>query len=461
MPILFIHGVNTRKSDEDYFRTMAARKKMFEQYVVPVAQKKHPAFRVADDVYWGDLGVDFRWGFESIPESGLQSLGASDQGAPRQNDDLVALLATSDAKPSDVQSLGSADSPAVGELAARRPGDLVRAVYSPPALSYEPVVPNPKPDLDAAAQKKATQEGEELGLMMIAAENVARNAEKDATILDPPPGKTVLDQIQALTAIELQKVEPAPPPAADIDVQGLGTNIFKRSYDWANKRMGAMVAAAKATATSLVNTGQRGASLLALQAKRDDVSRKGLRFLGDVFEYLHRGRAANDSIIVRVVDAVKSAAFAGEPLVVVTHSFGSEILYDALTSGRLEDLKIDLWVTAGAQTSLFGEMALFEKSDKSVKAPKVLGRPGQVTRWINFWDAADILSYLHAPIFGKDAVTDYTVRDGANLGNAHGHYFLTVAFYETIAQELGTLLNPAPIKAPINRTAINTAAQKP
>jgi len=174
---------------------------------------------------------------------------------------------------------------------------------------------------------------------------------------------------------------------------------------------------------------------------RDDLSRKGLRFLGDVFEYLHRGRAANNSILVRVVDAVKSAAVAGEPLVVVTHSFGSEILYDALTSGRLGDLKIDLWVTAGAQTSLFGEMALFEKSDKSVKAPTVLGRPGQVGKWINFWDAADVLSYLHVPIFGKDAVTDFSVRDGANLGNAHGHYFLTVAFYETIAQELGALLN--------------------
>jgi len=92
-----------------------------------------------------------------------------------------------------------------------------------------------------------------------------------------------------------------------------------------------------------------------------------------------------------------------EPMVVVTHSFGSEILYDLLTSGGLNGLIIDLWATVGAQTSLFAEMRLFGAMPGDI--PKdtqnySLGRPSGVTKWVNIYDPADALSYKHQPVFG-------------------------------------------------------------
>ena len=66
MPLVFVHGVNTRCTDEDYSRAAAARKTMFEQIVAPaVAKRGFPEFSVADDIYWGDLGVAFGWNLRS------------------------------------------------------------------------------------------------------------------------------------------------------------------------------------------------------------------------------------------------------------------------------------------------------------------------------------------------------------------------------------------------------------
>jgi hypothetical protein len=182
-----------------------------------------------------------------------------------------------------------------------------------------------------------------------------------------------------------------------------------------------------------------------LKQFRDGVSRKGLRFLGDVFVYLHHGRTAASNIYQRVQKGLLSLNTTPgkegkrEPFVLVTHSFGSEIVYDLLTSGDLDDLTIDLWVTAGAQTSLFAEMQLFSGMELPLPADTrnyVLGRPANVRKWINFYDAADVLSYLHEPVFGKDAVKDIQVRAQANLSNAHGHYFADPEFYRQIAHEI-------------------------
>jgi hypothetical protein len=160
--------------------------------------------------------------------------------------------------------------------------------------------------------------------------------------------------------------------------------------------------------------------------------------LGDVLVYLHHGRTASPNIYQRVrQELVSLKPKDAEPLVVVTHSFGSEILYDLLTSDGLDGLTIDLWVTVGAQTSLFAEMRLFGAIPPDI--PKdtqnyILGRPAGVTKWVNIYDPADPLSYKHQPVFGD--VTDIPISDGGNLTNAHGHYFVTVSFYETVLREL-------------------------
>ena len=220
---------------------------------------------------------------------------------------------------------------------------------------------------------------------------------------------------------------------------------FGNAIGWAIDHLRSAVAAAKKAAGFAADEIKRGASLVALKELRGVVSRRALLFLGDAFVYLHRGRSATPAIYDRVKDGIcrlsgrTNEKNEREPFIVVTHSFGSEILYDLLSSGALNDVTIDLWVTAGAQTSLFAEMVLFSSLPAPIPVDTSkfnLKRPSNVKKWINFYDVADVLSYLHEPVFGSSAVKDIPVRAQANLTNAHGHYFADPGFYERIAAEL-------------------------
>src|SRR5260370_12643489 len=106
MPLVFIHGVNTRSTDEDSARAVVARTTMFEQLVVPALVKRgFPEFSVADDIYWGDLGVGFGWHLRSIPDTKvLQSLGPEAEAA--QNLDIMQLVSEAQPSPNGVEKLG-------------------------------------------------------------------------------------------------------------------------------------------------------------------------------------------------------------------------------------------------------------------------------------------------------------------------------------------------------------------
>src|SRR5262245_1753765 len=95
MPILFIHGVNNRASDCDYFRARGMRREMFGRLVVPDLTGRCPAFTICDEVYWGDLGARFRWGLRSVPRTDiLEALGPGDANfaVPSVNGELLVVL---------------------------------------------------------------------------------------------------------------------------------------------------------------------------------------------------------------------------------------------------------------------------------------------------------------------------------------------------------------------------------
>lgn len=442
MPLVFIHGVNTRNTDEDYARTVAARKVMFEELVVPTMVKRgFASFTVADDIYWGDLGVSFAWNLRAIPDTKiLQSLGPDT--AQVSNLDLMQLVSDAKPSPSEVQKLGS-DSLLVA-VAQKDPAALVRAIFAPEADRFAPQeLRPPAAKVTKADAEKSAAQGQHLGLMLIAVEDLARDVANNPQLVQANTDDGVLEKIQNEVQLRYQKIAQPRLDAQASDTQHLGT--FGNAIGWAADHLKDAVNAAKKAIGFAVAESERGVSLVALKGLRDSLSRRGLRFLGDVFVYLHHGRTAAPAIYERVkngviaLDGKKNAANQREPFVIVTHSFGSEILYDLLTSGALDGVAIDLWVTAGAQTSLFAEMQLFH--DMKLPIPPdtskyALGRPANVTKWINFYDAADVLSYLHEPIFGSVAVTDIPVRAQANLTNAHGHYFVDPGFYEQIAAEL-------------------------
>lgn len=444
MPLVFVHGVNTRSTDSDYVRGVAARRTMFEEIVVPrVAKKGFPTFHVAPDIYWGDLGVAFGWNLRAVPPTKLiASLGAD--GKQTGNLDLLQLVEdTRPATAAGVQTLGSA-SPIV-RAAEKDPASLVRSIFATESERFAARELQPPSPKDVGSDNKtAMAQGEQLGLLLMAVDELARDLEKPDSgglILDSTDSK-VLEKIEKEVTARYQKLAQPRPAGSGSDVQHLGGGS---AISWTLGHLKSTLKSAKDAVTGAVAEVGRGASLLALKAERDTLSRKGLRFLGDVFVYLHHGRTGSPSIADRVKEGVlalngrTNADGVREPYVIVTHSFGSEVLYDLLISKALDDVTFDLWVTVGAQTSLFAEMSLFADMPKPLPpdtSAYELGRPANVRKWLNVYDAADVLSYLHEPVFGKTAVKDIQVRAKGNLTNAHGHYFADPGFYQLVADEL-------------------------
>ncbi len=433
MALLFIHGVNTRKTDPDYETAASARRQMFEEYVVSRVRKAgYSDFAVAEDAYWGDLGVRFEWGLKSVPTTNRESLGPADGAS---NTALVALLADTAAPKKGVatESLGPAG--VISEAAAQNPAALVRAIFAGEAERFAPTA---RPEVPGQAPPNADAKGQNLAWMLMAVDELARDVSTNPGLIQAPTDQAVLEKIQ--NEVEKRYRAKLPLRAETSSTEQLGA--VSDGFQWAVGHIKDVVNGAKSAVQKVADSANRTGTLLLYDQFRNGFSAKVLRFIGDVFVWLQRGRTATPSIhdVVKasVIAAAsrKSAGGKREPLIVVTHSFGSEILYDLLSSGELDDYTIDLWASAGAQTSLFAEMRLYKTSPQDIPsaAQPCLSKPSNVKRWVNFYDEADILSYLHAPVFGT-GVTDVNVSEGANLTNAHGHYFMVPRFYTQIADE--------------------------
>ena len=437
MPLVFIHGVNTRATDPDYERGVAARQMMFEQLVARPMRTTYPDFRIAPDVYWGDLGVGFLWRLRSIPDIRQKEVQGPEEDRSK-NLDLLRVGSAKSRLDSRVEHLGIPQP--FAEAAKVDPAGLIRAIFAAEADRFAPPLLKPPVD-DSNAGGRTTEEGKNHGLLWIAVDRFARRVETQRALIQAESDSEVVERIQSGIRDEFQAVfEEAKPAAAETSegVEHLGK--LSDGLGWALGHLKDAVDDASAFLKKTAASAGRDASLGLTKILRDPISRKGLRFLGDVLVYLHHGAKGSPNICQRVREGLlklKPNEGEKEPLVVVTHSFGSEIVYDLLTSRALDDITIDLWVTVGAQTSLFAEMQLFTAMPTDI--PKdtdqyVLGRPARVTKWVNFYDPADALSYKHKPVFGD--VEDILVNDAGNLTNAHGHYFVTPFFYDKVAEQL-------------------------
>jgi hypothetical protein len=441
MCLIFIHGVNTRETDKDYETSKSARQKLFRDFVVPAARKYSGSFDVAEDIYWGDLGAKFAWGLTSVPPTSVfQSLGP---GTREEIEHVDLLLLIAGDEPLDEPESDPNPEAILREAAETRAGDVVRAVFAPEAAGFDPSERVRGRKLDENETARAAEQGQQFAILVKAIEQFAQEAEGNPELILGPDDSSILNKIR--TGVESRYKQLAEQEAPQTDEQTLGTG--GDAIAWARGRVQTAVQGAGRMLARLRDTPLRGASLLLNKAYRDDASRRAMRFFGDVFEYLHQGP---DGPIARRVReklraASKTASGEREPFVIVSHSFGASLVYEALTSGHLDDIVVDLWVTVGAQTSLFAEMRLFKSSldDLPSEDRPVLGRPKQVRRWANVFDVTDVFSYLHTPVFGDELVSDIAVREGANLKTAHGHYFATESFYRTVAEQLEAVLKTA------------------
>lgn len=408
MPLVFVHGVANRIGD-DYEAGKATRDALFRRYLLARHRRTDGQPVTILSPYWGGFGARPRWNLASLPHGEYEVLGGED--AP-----FVEL---------------GASAPAVepeGHI-----GDVARVLWA--ARSSLPAAV----DLlwEASALDVERQDDQKMAEDAAA---LARLAEPVRAYAEANPKPAWLAEVHTdqdfLTRLE-QEVDAFTLAAAPL-VPSLRTQEADSpagEEEWETLGIGSAWQALRSGAARLGNAVVGRAGRTASDLIRPAIAPGLARFLGDVFVYLHQQDKVAGPIRACVADAIREGAALStleDPLVVVAHSMGGNIVYDLL-SDELSGIQVPLLVTAGTQVSLFEELKLFRRSDPDVPADgtsQKVSRPSNIARWINVFDYADVLGFSLGGVI--DGVEDHSYVTGT-LVKAHGQYFLQPSFHERIA----------------------------
>jgi hypothetical protein len=398
MPIVFVHGVNTR-SGPSYDAGVQLKTKFFQQYFAGATINKKvlgqtPAVHFP---YWGDLATQFAWNMASLPHGQIQALGVATDEAMR----------ASLAHVRDALSGQNVQEP----LLALARNDFGGAVefFTELVLEY------------TASGKEA-----ETADFVLAAQRYAMQNPKPVWL-----GNIATDQqfvAELAGAVQAQ---------AGVQAQGIGQIL--------NSIVGVAAKLKKAVRDAVGTAIDRAGNFLStklLASSRESLNGELGRFFGDVFIYLDkRGTVAaqpgviGQTILKAIDDAIKAAP--NEPLVIVGHSLGGVVTYDLLGFYR-PDIKVDLFVTVGSQIGHFEEMKLFRLSDPAIRAPAKATPPPNVLKWINVYDIVDIFSYALTGIFDRfDFDGEYDTK--TYVIKAHSAYFNQARLYERLRARIDQL----------------------
>lgn len=404
MPLVFVHGVATRPSDE-YAAMVAQRDALFRSLVF----KSNAVAILNPD--WGSFGVEFGADLPWLPNPDaidVFSAGGSDPGLAIGPSDLEGRLA-------------------LGSIAARdaeQAIDLVAMASLDEAIREAARLGTPQ----AAASPQAIELAEVVGDYL-----QTKDRTRDTAATGQPDG------IAALATADNSAFADA--LAAELKFPDTGPE----AYGTGDRIRGAM-----GYLTRLIGN---GASDLVLKAVRRDLSRSVSLFLGDIFVYL-RGRdldgakGTRERIFKPVISALAEGAKAprspGEPFIVVGHSLGGVILYDILTDASARTdleaaiggaIEIDALFTVGSQPGFFADLGLYPggRPAGGTKLPMPVG----VESWMNVFDFTDVFSFRCAHIF--EEVQDFGYDTITDLLQAHGAYFLRPSFYKRIRARLKEL----------------------
>jgi hypothetical protein len=379
MPLVYVHGIGNRRSRK-FDNAGRLRDALFRRYLV--SGEIHSPF-------WGNLGGTLRWNGASFPLVGTD------------------------------QPLGGDGSALAAAVAAASPGDPSRLVVDTAHVSFTDAV-----DLIIASALR-----EDLDLPV---EDLAELGTRLVDFGIEVDVNGIPDKLAAATDDEefLRLLREAVDERVPV-LDGGGTDCA----------MGML-----ADAWTLVRRGLNRLKRAVVRAAAVPAVRAGRRFavggvpllIGDVSAYL-AGRGTPEQpgpIPARVLAAIDKAVVnaAGEPLMVVAHSMGGNIVYDLLTHFR-PNLAVDSLVTVGSQVGLFEELKLFATSRADIPGPGVdrVPKPPGVQRWVNVVDDCDPLAFRAAPVF--DGVEDYTYPSGALW--AHTAYMAQPHFHRRLADRLG------------------------
>lgn len=381
MPIVFVHGVATRLEPR-YWQDLDVRKELIRAFLrepLGLPESVEPRF-----AYWGGYGAKFRWGHASLPSKREEAFGGT-------GDSLEEVLG-------EYGDLTEANADTFVAEVARR-----RSLEEATDLLFV-----------AAAQQVTSKQAKDL------AELAVRLSQWMPGLQTPARLGAAADDIDFIT--RLADEVPAGP---EKEQEAFGS--MQRGWLLLRERL-SRIRTAVPTATGRVVG----------QPVRPRLNDEFGTFLGDVLVYLERSGAqgAKNDILQAVAKEIEAATRERtemDPLVVIAHSMGGNIVYDLLSYHR-QDLNCDTLVTVGSQVGLFQELDLFTAKRPGLIPPAKVPRSANIGRWINVYDRNDFLGFAAGRIF--DGVKDYEYTTGRGLLKAHSSYFLRPSFYARLSARL-------------------------
>ncbi|MBK8733720.1 MAG: hypothetical protein IPL93_12940 [Actinomycetales bacterium] len=394
MAIVFVHGVATRDEDDPQFPMVErfAREAnwpvveaMLREHVAPVVRPADPDGVAIVRVYWGDLGMRPRVPLAAAVTPGLTvdaglEVDAGVEVADADSDVDAGLEAGLEAGDTAYPLPVALDD--VPNLAALTPAELGEALQRE---LFEALPPT-----QWAAVVRAVWDV--VGESALRSQLAARSPRRQRAFVDD------------LVRERLRQEDPA-----------LGRVI-------------------RPVRTDLVAQGRKGIRRAMGGVRRPFAGILPI-FVGDILRYLDgRGRpGAPGPIIERVVDGLHEAAAAGkvgEPLVVLTHSMGGQLVYDTLTAFD-PGVRVDFWCASGGQVGFFVELGVFLEATDPDARPFADDTVGYF--W-NAWSSSDVLSF---PTEGRvpGAHDSDFAYDGTLIAN-HMSYLHDPAFYATLAAKV-------------------------
>jgi hypothetical protein len=415
MPVLFLHGVNTRRGvtlDEQnaFDQRITLMLEQFRKITFAGIAPENSIRTFAP--YWGDMGASFAWKMASIPQPDTdQRLGGSEYPlGQRGTEALLSVIGSESLR--QVQK----DSPEQSLLNIAREMGLSVAVDA--LIAAAPSSQSAKPDdisslavfsRAAVPYAWANQKPEWLN---------AANVTNDESFTE--------ELLVQVSKASNQKGKDQALGAGDVFA-----NIRNLLTDVAGEIGHTVVATLANTAGDL--------SRPFINKIRPSVTTLLGQFIGDIVIYQEgRGDRGHPTGIaeflvneLRKADAARSAE--DSKLIIIGHSLGGVVAYDLL-SHFAPDIVCDLFITAGSQVAMFEELKRFRASDPAIHDPDGrVERPANISCWINTYDLTDVLGFSTKGVFKDDPKTEnFEFDTDAAPIVSHGAYFDSAQFYHRL-----------------------------
>lgn len=390
MPIVFVHGVNNRKTDSGYDLGVKEKEKFLRSVFAPRAGINSGSVSITFP-YWGGHGVSFRWNHASVPSA---------------SDNEVALAIGSDQTELDlwlgeIRFQAKMDEVIFGEIARLSGFSAAVELIWDTAAATNPDDIEKIITYDEASQKYI-------------------ESKPSLTWALSKPSLSNQEFINKL----IQEIKLYLPSENGEVTLGLG--------GW--------IANLREAASRLANAPGDVVSSLITASAREATHKNVSRFLGDIFVYLsRRDQTGGDTILADLIDKLQTAHAKrsdDDKLIVIGHSLGGLLVYDVLTH-YLPEIKVDHFITVGSQVAVFEEMTLcrISKNGIPVNPPKdKIKKPSNIDQWINVYDTNDVFSFKFGGVI--EGVEDFKFDTGYGLLQSHTGYFSRLSFYKRLAERI-------------------------